>query len=147
MASDLYYDPVLEMRFAIEDILLSLQQKEKETPWAVSCHERAIISRLKGIIESIGFAERITEVPISPDTDTIWRFDAESFCINALFKDGTICMAGQAYRSPNVAGLAAKNMIKGYEYCPLNRNDITHFLVCSRREQELFRIANKKQVS
>lgn len=144
MASDLCPDQVLEMRFAIEDILLALQKKEKETPWAVSCHERAIISRLKNVIESIGFAGRMTKVLRDPDTDTIWRFDAESFCINALFKNRTVQMAGQAYCSPNVAGHAAKDMVRGYEYCPLNRNDITHFLICSRREKELFRIANKK---
>jgi hypothetical protein len=133
------------MRFAVEDILVALQQKEKETPWAVSCHERAIISRLKGVIESVGFADRLQHVTRDPDTDTIWRFDNESYCVNALFKDMTVQTAGQAFHSPDVAKLAAEDMAKGLTYCPFNRRVITYFLICSRRERELFRIANKKE--
>lgn len=128
------------MMDVINDISIALSDKLATTPMDVSALEKAIFDRCARVMSEVkaGYQRR------NPLIDTIWRFDNESFCVNALFKDRTVQMAGQAYRSPYVAELAAKDMVKGLEYCPLNRRNITHFLICSRRERELFRIANEK---
>lgn len=125
---------------ALNDIMLGLEHKVS----GPSCNdiEMAIYNRCSRVLDEVGIKCKRRD----PYTDTIWRFDSESFCINALFKDRTLQMAGQAYHSPDVARLAASDMVKGFEYCPFNRNMITHFLICSRRERELFRIANEKGV-
>ena len=128
------------LRDAIYDMWISLAHKMTSSPGTVTAHEKAIFHRCSHILSELKYRHVVRE----PETDTIWRYDNESYCINALFKDRTVQMAGQAYHSPDIAERAAVDMANGYEFCPLNRNNILNFLICSRRERELFRVANKK---
>ena len=68
-----------------------------------------------------------------------------SYCVWARFEDNTLGLAGQAYRSFDVARKAAEGMADGSAWVPFNRRKIKEFVVCMRDDTGLYVVTNNKR--